>query len=128
MKMPTVQFDGTGDPEEQFITFESYMYMYEVADAAWFKVFSTTQTGSTQTWFCSQPTGSIKSYEELKKSFCDQYAGNRQRERSTTELFTIRHRKGEGIRDFIRMFDLECQQVRNLDPSMAVFAIIYGLL
>ncbi|KAL9236068.1 hypothetical protein vseg_010775 [Gypsophila vaccaria] len=67
--MSTVQFNGTGDPEEHLATFESHMYIYEADDAAWCKVFPTTLTGLAQTWFRGQPTGSISSYRSLVGNF-----------------------------------------------------------
>ncbi|KAK9689114.1 hypothetical protein RND81_09G036000 [Saponaria officinalis] len=125
--MPTVQFGGLTDPDEHLATYESHMFMYDPDDAVWCKVFPTTITGLTQSWFRGLSTGSIGSYKDLSKRFTEQYAGNRRREKSSAELFTLCQKPGERLREFLKRFDLESQQVKDLNATMAVFALTHGL-
>ncbi|KAK9667071.1 hypothetical protein RND81_14G230500 [Saponaria officinalis] len=127
MKMPTVQFGGMTNPDEHLETYESHMFMYDPDDAVWCKVFLTTLTSSAQSWFRSLPTGSIGSYKDLSKRFTEQYAGNRRREKSSAELFTLRQEPGEGLREFLKRFDLESQRMKSLNATMAVFALTHSL-
>ncbi|XP_021759179.1 uncharacterized protein LOC110724091 [Chenopodium quinoa] len=126
--MPTCTYDGKGDPKRYIAAFESHMLLYTDTDAVWCKVFPTTLVGAASDWFTNLPPRSIDSFDTLVELFTSQYISNSARQRTSGELMSVRQRKDESLRYFVRRFNNEANTILKLQQEIVVMALMSGLI
>lgn len=62
-------YNGTGNSRDHIINYKTFIELQTHSDALLYKVFSTTLTGATLTWFNNLKTESIKNFYDLANSF-----------------------------------------------------------
>ena len=90
-----VTFDGRTDPVEHIYQYQQKMTLDAENDALMCKIFPSSLSGPALLWFKQQPPRSIPNFEKLCDLFVAQYAGNQERKRTISSLFTMRQPKGE---------------------------------
>ncbi|XP_010686878.1 uncharacterized protein LOC104901032 [Beta vulgaris subsp. vulgaris] len=99
--MSSCKYDGTSDPDDHVTTYGGKMLLYTQVDSIWCKVFPSTLTGITQTWFKSLRPGIISSFSQSSSTFNTHFVSNRRRERNTSEILSIKQGETESLQDFI---------------------------
>ncbi|XP_021742868.1 uncharacterized protein LOC110708948 [Chenopodium quinoa] len=127
IKMSSCTYDGKGDPKRYIPAFESHMLLYTDTNAVWCKVFPTTLVGAASDWFTNLQPGSIGCFDALVKLFMGQYISNSARQRTSGELMSVRQRKDESLRDFVRRFNNEANTIPKLQQEIALMALMNGL-
>ncbi|XP_021773214.1 uncharacterized protein LOC110737146 [Chenopodium quinoa] len=127
IKTPSCTYDGKGDPKRYIAAFESHMLLYTDTDAVWCKVFPTTLIGAASDWFTNLEPGSIDGFDTLVKLFTGQYISNSARQRTSGELMSVKQKRDESLRDFVRRFNNEANTIPRLQQEIAVMALMNGL-
>ncbi|MQM18244.1 hypothetical protein Taro_051234 [Colocasia esculenta] len=88
---------GMMDLEGYIHGFESHMMFHGASGTAKCQAFSTTLKEAALAWFETLPTGSISSFNQLKKSFCDNFLSRRSQPYTVANLLTVWQKKGESL-------------------------------
>ncbi|GKF18795.1 hypothetical protein Tco_0063713 [Tanacetum coccineum] len=74
-KMPShiKTYDGSEDPEDHLKIFQSAAKTERWAMPTWCHMFNSTLTGNARVWFDDLPKETIDSYDDLKKTFLENY-------------------------------------------------------
>ncbi|OMO62054.1 Retrotransposon gag protein [Corchorus capsularis] len=104
--MPNIEaYDGTSDPFDHLELFRTNMLIQGADD----------------------PLMSISSFKELGQSFLTHFISSRRAKKTSLGLMNIRQRPNESLRDYVTRFNAEALQVKDLDQSVAVAALMNGL-
>ncbi|GJQ94559.1 reverse transcriptase domain-containing protein [Tanacetum coccineum] len=68
----------------------------------WCHMFNSTLTGNARVWFDDLPKEKTNSYDELKKSFLENYLQQKKCIKDPVEIHNIRQRDGESTEEFVR--------------------------
>ncbi|GKA90569.1 reverse transcriptase domain-containing protein, partial [Tanacetum coccineum] len=68
----------------------------------WCHMFNSTLTGNARVWFDDLPQDSIDSYDDLKKSFLENYLQQKKCIKDPVEIHNIKQRDGESTEEFVR--------------------------
>ena len=71
---------------------------------------------------------SIHSFEDLCQSFIGHFISSRWQQKWFDSLHTIKQKEGESIRSFMNRFNVAILKVQNLYESIAMAAMMSGLL
>ncbi|OMO77926.1 Retrotransposon gag protein [Corchorus olitorius] len=105
-RMPVIEaYDGTSDPFDHLELFRTNMLIQGADD----------------------PLISISSFKELGQSFLTHFISSRRAKKTSLGLMNIRHRPNESLRDYVMRFNAEALQVKDLEQSVAVAALMNGL-
>ena len=127
-KMPSLDsYDGTHDPFDHIATFKTTMYLQGVLDEIMCKAFPTTLKGPARVWFSKIPPNSVSSFEELSKSFVNNFIGGQRHKRSSSSLLTIEQGENESLQSFITRFNREALTVDEVDDKLLLAAFHNGV-
>ncbi|XP_062195344.1 uncharacterized protein LOC133898689 [Phragmites australis] len=84
--------------------------------------FPTAQNGSPQSWLMNHPRGSVHSWEDLCDQFIANFQGTYARPGVEDDLYQVRQRQDESLRDYIRRFT-KCQNtIQKITCEFVVIA------
>ncbi|GJS40778.1 reverse transcriptase domain-containing protein [Tanacetum coccineum] len=95
-------YDGSEDPEDHLMIFQSAAKTERWAMPTWCHMFNSTLTGNAIVWFDDLPKETIDSYDDLKKSFLENYLQQKKCIKDPVEIHNIRQRDGESKEEFVR--------------------------
>ncbi|GKA88148.1 reverse transcriptase domain-containing protein [Tanacetum coccineum] len=72
----------------------------------WCHMFNSTLTGNARVWFDDLPQESIDSYDDLKKTFLENYLHQKKCIKDPVEIHNIKQRDGESMEEFVRRGDV----------------------
>ena len=126
---PFAMYDGSSDPYDHMLHFNQVMILNAGDDRLLCKVFPASLKGPALAWFHKLPQGSINTFGELWVAFVSQYLCSVIQNGNTSSLQSILKREDESIRDFIRKFRQEVQQidVYSMDAILQNFRRSFGL-
>ena len=127
IKMPSSKYAGTSDPDDHVAAYEGHMFFYTQVDAISCKVFPSTLTGISQTWFKSLKPGCISSFSQLSSTVSTHFVSNRRRERTTGELLFVNQGENESLRDFISRLNVKAVSIPRLQQQVVVLALMTGV-
>ncbi|XP_056698769.1 uncharacterized protein [Spinacia oleracea] len=128
MKLPRhIKYDGSTDPDDHITAYEGHMYLYTASSAVWCKCFPATLSGLAQTWFKNMRAGSIRNFRQLSKQFCEHFVSNKRREKTSAELWSVKQRGDESLRDYLGRFNREVVMIPDIKPDVAILALTHGL-
>ncbi|KMT08027.1 hypothetical protein BVRB_6g144340 [Beta vulgaris subsp. vulgaris] len=127
IKMPTCKYDGRTDPEDHILVYEGHMLLYTDTDSVWCKVFPSTLTGLGQTWFKSIPRATVFDFHQLTSMFVTHFVSNKQREKTTDELMSVKQGETESMRDYFGRFNAEAVTIPTLRQEVSILALMTGL-
>ena len=72
-RMPSEKYSGTEDLVSHLESFIHQMEVQSVTRLAMYRMFPSTLTDCTKTWFRKLPPGSVDSFSKLTTTFCAQF-------------------------------------------------------
>ncbi|GJY78768.1 reverse transcriptase domain-containing protein [Tanacetum coccineum] len=93
----------------------------------WCHMFNSTLTGNARVWFDDLPKETINSYDDLKKAFLENYLQQKKCIKDPVEIHNIRQRDGESTEEFMRMYKLECRDVKGASECMKISGFMHGI-
>ncbi|XP_021866285.2 uncharacterized protein [Spinacia oleracea] len=128
MKLPShIKYDGSTDPDDHIAAYEGHMYLYTASSAVWCKCFPATLSGLAQTWFKNLKAGSIRNFRQLSKQFYEHFVSNKRREKTSAELWSVKQRGDESLRDYLGRFNREVVLIPDMKSDVAILALTHGL-
>ncbi|XP_062012575.1 uncharacterized protein LOC133729116 [Rosa rugosa] len=116
------KYNGTRDPYHHLEVFESILHGTRYTDAMACHAFEETLTDEALRWFLNLPTNSIDSFQELGDKFLRRFILCGGGYRTTPDLFRLKQRPNERLRDFVRRWQNQATQCRSFDPVLAASA------
>nr|GEY76904.1 reverse transcriptase domain-containing protein [Tanacetum cinerariifolium] len=86
-------YDGSDNPEDHLKNFQAAAKVEHWAMPTWCHMFNSTITGSARVWFDDLPPESIDSYDDLKKSFLENYLQQKKCIKDPVEIHHIKQRE-----------------------------------
>ncbi|GJY58751.1 reverse transcriptase domain-containing protein [Tanacetum coccineum] len=90
-------------------------------------MFNSMLTGNARVWFDDLLPGSIDSYDNLKKSFLENYLQQKKCIKDPIEIHNIKQREGESTEDFVKRYKLESRDVKGAPECMRIFRFVHGI-
>ncbi|KAM1984887.1 hypothetical protein ACFX16_013098 [Malus domestica] len=90
-------------------------------------LFPSTLSGGALNWYCRLPPKTVNSFEELRKLFVSQHIFQTDRLHSADDLYTIRQKPDESLREYIGRFSHEYSCCAEADDKTAIKAFTAGL-
>ncbi|KAM2325203.1 hypothetical protein ACFX1X_024603 [Malus domestica] len=115
------------DPIEHFNLFESTMAYQMHTDEKRCLFFPSTFFGGTLNWYYRLPPETIDSFEELRKLFVYQHIFQTDHLHSADDLYTIRQKPDESLREYAGRFSHEYSCCAEADEKTALKAFTAGL-
>ncbi|XP_020204572.1 uncharacterized protein LOC109789926 [Cajanus cajan] len=104
------RYDDTTDPDEHIDL-----------------VFLTSLKGSTLAWYTQLPAGSVDSFNTLVRRFTVQYATSQTHHITSATLASLRQGDDEPLRTFVKRFASISVKIHNLNPEVALHAMLIAL-
>ena len=98
---PKIAFTRVEDPESHLTAFNAHMIISGGSNVVRCKMFMGTCTGTTIQWFSGFPDGHISSFAQFAKLFREQFHANRVKLPVLFDLFNVRQREGETLKDYL---------------------------
>jgi retrotransposon gag protein len=109
------------------MAFTNLMYLQGLDDPTWCKCFPSTLKGIAQQWFDNLPTSCVNNFKTLAYLFTSNFAMNIPAKKTTLDLGTIQQGEKEGLRSYIRRFNLMRIQIQGLPDEVAYTDFFRGL-
>ncbi|GJR52158.1 reverse transcriptase domain-containing protein [Tanacetum coccineum] len=93
----------------------------------WCHMFNSTLTGNARVWFDDLPKETIDSYDDLKKSFLENYLQQKKCIKDPVEIHKIRQRDWESMEEFVRRYKLECRDVKGAPKCMKISGFMHEI-
>ncbi|KAM2698199.1 hypothetical protein EV1_037237 [Malus domestica] len=87
-------------------------------------IFPSTLSGRTLNWYCSLPPETVDSFEELWKLFVSQHMFQTDRLHSADDLYIIRQKPDESLREYAGRFRHEYSCYAKADDKTALKAYV----
>nr|GEU54436.1 hypothetical protein [Tanacetum cinerariifolium] len=105
---------GSEDSEDHLKIFQAAAKTERWAMPTWCHMFNSTLTGNVRVWCDDLPLESVKSYDDLKKAFLENYLQQQKYIQDPIELHNIKQRDGKSTEDFVRRYKLESRDVKGV--------------
>ncbi|KAM1005709.1 hypothetical protein ACFX1T_002580 [Malus domestica] len=115
------------DPIEHLNLFESTMAYRMHTDEERCLLFPSTLSDGALNWYCRLPPETVESFEELRKLFVSQHIFQTDRLHSADNLYTIRQKPDESLREYAGRFSHEYSRYAEADDKTALKAFTVGL-
>ncbi|KAM2687318.1 hypothetical protein EV2_010100 [Malus domestica] len=117
-------YTGREDPIEHFNLFESTMAYRMHTDEERCLLFPFTLSDGALNWYCRLPPETVDSFEELKKLFISQHIFQTDHLHSADDLYTIRQKPDESLREYAGRFSYEYSYCVKADDKTALKAYV----
>ncbi|GAU41091.1 hypothetical protein TSUD_139940 [Trifolium subterraneum] len=125
---PTIDsYDGSGDPQSHVSTFQTQMFISGADDALSCKIFAGNLKDVAHKWIAGLPTRSVTSFEDLATRFVAQFAANSQKPFLVADLFDVRQRPTEPLKNYLARFNSATLKVTEPNEDIFVMAFEKGL-
>jgi len=101
---PKIVFTGAEDLEAHLTTFNAQMMILGGTNVMHCKMFMGTLTGTTLQWFVGLPDDHITSFDQFSGWFREQFIVNQGQSSVPFDLFGVKQRQGEPLKDFLNRF------------------------
>ncbi|KAM1029935.1 hypothetical protein ACFX2C_033890 [Malus domestica] len=115
------------DPIEHLNLFESTMAYQMHTDEERCLLFHYTLSDGALNWYCRLPSKTVDSFDELRKLFVSQHIFQIGRLHSADDLYTIRQKPDESLREYAGHFNHEYSRCAEADDKTALKAFTGGL-
>src|SRR5437667_7902911 len=99
----------------------------ELREACMCKAFGSSLVGPALRWYTSLPNNSISSFAQLTDTFMGQYSTSRKLEKQSDDLYRVKQRRSEPLRDFATRFNTEKVSIPSCSLDTAISAFRKGL-
>ncbi|XP_074559159.1 uncharacterized protein LOC141815103 [Curcuma longa] len=121
-------YTGATDPEDHLGKFENAATLHQYTDAIKCRVFLTTLAGAAVRWFNHLPPASICSFDDFRSSFLRQFATSRAYRKTVMDLFSVKQKSKESLKQYVRRFNQEAREVPAAQSEVLVSAFSQGLI
>ncbi|KAM1037877.1 hypothetical protein ACFX2C_032639 [Malus domestica] len=90
-------------------------------------LFPSTLSGGALNWYCRLPPETVDSFKELRKLFVSQHIFQTDHLHSTDDLYIIRQKPEESLREYTGHFSHEYSRCAEADDKTALNAFTAGL-
>jgi len=125
---PKITLTGVEDPESHLTAFNAQMIISGGADAVRCKMCMGTFTSTTIEWFSGLPDGHVTSFAQFAKLFREQFYANRVKPLVLYDLFNLRQREGETLKDYLNRFWALTATLRTHEENVMVSAFEQGVV
>ncbi|KAL0386747.1 UNVERIFIED_CONTAM: hypothetical protein Slati_4546700 [Sesamum latifolium] len=105
------EYDGTTDPQEHLSRIENAALLHRYTNDIKCRVFVTAFARAAQQWFNQLPPALIGSFREFRSLFLHQFANSRKHRKTELNLFSIRQKEGELLKDYLQRFNTTALEV-----------------
>ncbi|KAM1191477.1 hypothetical protein PS2_011758 [Malus domestica] len=85
-------------------------------------LFPSTLSGESLNWYCRLPPETVDSFKELRKLFVSQHIFQTNHLHSADDLYTIRQKLNESLREYTDRFSHEYSRCVEVDDKTALKA------
>ncbi|KAL0451932.1 UNVERIFIED_CONTAM: hypothetical protein Slati_1171300 [Sesamum latifolium] len=122
------EYDGTTDPQEHMYWFENTALLHRYTDDIKCRVIVTTFARAAEQWFNQLPPAVIGSFQEFRSLFLHQFASNRKHQKIELSFFSIHHKEGESLKDYLQRFNTAALEVSSATQEVKASAFAQGLM
>ncbi|XP_059285097.1 uncharacterized protein LOC132038444 [Lycium ferocissimum] len=131
-RMPDIpKYSGTTDPNEHVTAYTCAIKGNDLADdereSVLLKKFGETLSKGAMLWYHNLPEHSIDSFAMLADAFVKAHAGAIKVETRKSDLFNVKQRDDETLREFVARFQMERMDLPPVTDDWAVQAFTQGL-
>ncbi|KAM2363562.1 hypothetical protein ACFX1X_002618 [Malus domestica] len=90
-------------------------------------LFPSTISGRALNWYCRLPPETVDSFKELRKLFASQHIFQTDCLYSANDLYTVRQKQDESLREYVDRFSYEYSRCVEVDDKTAIKAFTTGL-
>jgi len=119
---PKIVFTGVEDLESHLTTFNAQMMILGGTNAMHCKMFMCIFTSTTIQWFVGLPDGHITFFNQFSRLFKEQFIVNQAQPPVCFDLFGVKQRQGEPLKDFLNRFGAFAVKVQTQDEALMVYA------
>uniref|UniRef100_A0A151UFJ5 Retrotransposon gag domain-containing protein n=1 Tax=Cajanus cajan TaxID=3821 RepID=A0A151UFJ5_CAJCA len=121
------RYDNTTDPDEHIDLYTTQVNLYTNNDAILCRVFPTSLKGVALNWYTQLSAESIDNFHTLVRQFTAQYATSRPHHVTSAALASLCQGDDESMRAFMERFTNISVKIRNLNPEVALHAMLIAL-
>ncbi|CAI9753656.1 unnamed protein product [Fraxinus pennsylvanica] len=126
-KQPMIEaYDRVTAPLDHLGTFVDLMRLYAVLDIVMCRSFSPTLRREARDWVATLAPRSIKTFDELSRSFVAYFMSRKLTQKMTIELMQVVQKKDESLHEYLARFSQETLGVRDLQMSAVVTMLMNG--
>ncbi|XP_060179414.1 uncharacterized protein LOC132609449 [Lycium barbarum] len=131
-RMPDIpKYNGTTDPNEHVTAYTCAIKDNDLTDdereSVLLKKFGETLSKGAMIWYQNFPEHSIDSFSMLADAFVKAHAGAIKVETQKSDLFNVKQRDDETLREFVARFQMERMDLPPVTDEWAVQAFTQGL-
>ncbi|XP_021818802.1 uncharacterized protein LOC110760788 [Prunus avium] len=120
-------YTGVEDPLTHLHSFQSAVGCRGLSDEGLCLLFPSSLTEAALNWFYHLEPGTVDSFDELKQIFLNHFMIQTDRLYSADDLYTIRQRDDEPLREYTAQFSHEYSRCPDTDDKAAYGAFKSGL-
>ena len=120
-------FDEFKDPQDHLNTFKTILGLQQPLDEILCCSFPTTLKRAAREWFTKLPTLSIDRFEQLSNAFLRHFIRGQHSKRPVDYPLTIRQRKKETQKSYVKRFTQETLEVDEADDKVQLTTFKAGL-
>ncbi|XP_020203216.1 uncharacterized protein LOC109788800 [Cajanus cajan] len=120
-------YDDTTDLDEHVDLYVTQVNLYTNDDVVLCRVFLTSLKGAALNWYTQLPAKSIDSFDTMVRRFTAQYATSRPHHVTSATLASLWQGDDEPLRAFMERFASISVKIRNLNPEVALHAMLMAL-
>jgi len=118
---------GIEDPENHLTSFNAQMIISGGTDAIQCKIFMGTFIGTSLQWFNGIHDGQITSFSRFSTMFKEQFSSNKVKRLRIYNLFSVRQREGEPLKDYLNRLSALTVRLQMHDEDMMIVAFKQGI-
>ncbi|CAL2277093.1 unnamed protein product [Prunus armeniaca] len=112
-------YTGVEDPLTHLHSCQSAVGCKGLGDEGQCLLFPSSLTGATLNWFYHLELGTVDSFDELKQIFLNHFMIQTDRLYSADDLYTVRQREDEPLREYAARFNHEYSRCPEMDDRAA---------
>ncbi|XP_062109783.1 uncharacterized protein LOC133821608 [Humulus lupulus] len=125
-------YDGTKNLNDHIASYKQRMFTAaiprELHEACMCKGFGSNLVGPSLQWCMNLPNNSIFSFSQLSDIFVEQFPSSKKLEKLSDDLYRIKQRRGESLRDYVARFNTEKVYITSCNVDTAITAFRKGLM
>ncbi|XP_060968109.1 uncharacterized protein LOC133035811 [Cannabis sativa] len=125
-------YDGTTDPNDHIASYKQRMFTAaiprELREACMCKGFGSSLASPALQWYMNLPNNLISFFAQLTDVFGEQFASSWKLETLLDDLYRIKQRRGESLRDYVARFNAEKVSITTCNVDTTITAFRKGML
>ncbi|XP_022855997.1 uncharacterized protein LOC111377174 [Olea europaea var. sylvestris] len=124
-KQPMIEaYDGVTNPLDHLRTFVDLMRLYAAPDTVMCRSFPSTLKGKARDWIATLAPRSIKTFDELSRSFVAYFLSSKRKRKTTIGLMQVVQEKDKSLQEYLARFSRATLGIKDLQMSAMVTALM----